>query len=558
MAQRSNNGLGPAPTAGPLETVGVTVLPGVPMPAWAEAAGAAAVGEPEGCGMDAPFGVPQAGTGAQAAWPPPLSFDPAAVAQMDPAAVMAAFAALQAQASPVAPAQPVPPAQPLVPTSAPAGAATPTGPEMTAAPAAGAPQPVDPHSAWPTPPGYGAPPAVGYGMQAPTAVGMPPTGAPVGASPSPMAPSFAGPAGWGSPAAAAPAPAWAPPPPAMGGPESRPGQPHDGPVSAFALGAGGYPASPAAYPGNPMGAVGPSAPPAAGAPTGSATATAGAGAPPAAEAASAAAMAEAPAPGSPAAGAAAAGDAPTSAPGLTPEQLALVQRYAALVATGQIPTAQPAGTWPPQDAWQPPMAVGGSDPIPVPKHAKRRGLVALAVVGLVAVGLAGVAALMLPGLLGSEEDATSSGLRAPSAVGTLVAMTDPGMSEAVQTLIGMGLRSSGMTVTAAYGAQQTGSLAMAVMATRLRSSADARAQIDAWAQRVGTEVAEPVNGTGSAAGITCAAATRTSTAPAGSFCVWGDDGMRGNTFVVGSDPAAALQHTIAVRLAMAGSSQPAA
>jgi len=83
---------------------------------------------------------------------------------------------------------------------------------------------------------------------------------------------------------------------------------------------------------------------------------------------------------------------------------------------------------------------------------------------------------------------------------------------------------------------------------------DATAQFTAWAERSGVPTGEAVPGTGTTAGITCAAVTDTETMPPGSRCIWTGTGMNGRTYVVASDPAAALERTAEVRSGISATS----
>lgn len=146
----------------------------------------------------------------------------------------------------------------------------------------------------------------------------------------------------------------------------------------------------------------------------------------------------------------------------------------------------------------------------------------------------------------------------PAGVGDLVAMTEPQASESIQPLLGFGLRPKGVTVTGAYGTAAQGPLVLAAMATTVGAPSDAAGQIATWSQRTGSAVGEPVAGAGASQDVTCATAAETPSVPAGAFCVWSANGMRGQTYSVGMSPEQAQALTAQVRDTTTGPAAPAA
>ena len=238
-------------------------------------------------------------------------------------------------------------------------------------------------------------------------------------------------------------------------------------------------------------------------------------------------------------------------PQLSPEHVALLTWWADMIAKGQFPA--PPGV--PADASAPaPAAPRKQKPPRAPRvDGSSRGV--LVGVGLAVVAAAGLAVAFGPGLVGSilgddPEPVPATELTMPAAVGDLVAVTGPEVGAQLEALIGLGLRPAGVTVTAGYGTDPASPVVLGAMSTTVAPAADATGQLNAWAEQAGFEVGELVPGTGAAAGVTCAAAPQTETAPEGSMCVWSATGMNGRTFVVSTEPEAALERTAELRAAM--------
>jgi hypothetical protein len=174
----------------------------------------------------------------------------------------------------------------------------------------------------------------------------------------------------------------------------------------------------------------------------------------------------------------------------------------------------------------------------------------------VALGLGGIAAVGLavafgPGLVASftEEPAPVpvTSLTMPTSVGDLVVVSSPDVSQQLQSMLGLGLRPAGVTTTAGYGTDPAGPVVLAGMATTTPADADAVGQITTWAARMGATVGDPIAGANGTGGITCAEVTEIPDALPGSFCVWNGSDRRGQSYVVGVGPEAALQPTAALR-----------
>ncbi|MGB7983316.1 MAG: hypothetical protein WCF36_21245 [Candidatus Nanopelagicales bacterium] len=239
-------------------------------------------------------------------------------------------------------------------------------------------------------------------------------------------------------------------------------------------------------------------------------------------------------------------------PELSAEHVALLKWWADMIAAGQFPGA-PAGhsaqdeaarDEAPQDVTA--GAVEGADP-----GRRRRRAVAL---GIGAVVLAGLAAVTAPRFLGGDQTPSSEAIGAsttmPAAVGDLVPVTDPQVGDSMQPLLGLGLRPTGVTVTGAYGADPGGPLELAAMATSTTTAADAAAQIEAWTARTGATVGEPATGSGRAEGITCAPVKKAKGTAAGAFCVWTAGALRGQSYAIGAEAAAAQELTADLRAAI--------
>ncbi len=271
------------------------------------------------------------------------------------------------------------------------------------------------------------------------------------------------------------------------------------------------------------------------------------------------------------------GDPARPMPDLAPDQLALVQQLAAILARGDDPAtvvsaalSGAAGSDPGAPA-SVPGVLPGLIPDPSPGAAgaratgdgpprRRRGpLLAAGAVVLVAGTGAAMALVGIPMLRGddTQQAAAAPTLRMPSAVGDLVVVTDPQVGDALTPLIGFGLRPHGATVTAGYGPTATGALTLAAMATTMPSPSGPDAQLTSWSTRTRTALGKPVAGQGPTAGVTCAATEAGSPTP-GSYCVWTGAGLRGQAFVTDATAEAALTTASELRNALTATSSPAA
>jgi hypothetical protein len=174
--------------------------------------------------------------------------------------------------------------------------------------------------------------------------------------------------------------------------------------------------------------------------------------------------------------------------------------------------------------------------------------VAVAVGGVAVVGLA---VAFGPGVVTSFTEeavpATPTTLTMPSTVGDLVAVSSPDVSDQLESVLGLGLRAAGITTTAGYGPKPDSAVELAGMATTTSADEDAIGQVLVWAERMGATVGEPVEGEAEASGITCAEVTEIADAEPGSFCVWAGSGVRGQSYVVDTEPEAAFEPTTALR-----------
>lgn len=509
MGRRSTKSSPAKGAALPFDTVGVTILPGVSLPEWAEphdqpltAPGPELIADAEPLGQEAAVDAVIAGQAAPPDWA-------AAVPAMPDAAVAAQE---HGPLSAMAP----------EPAYAMAGAA------MAGAVTAGA--------AYGTPSGYGQP-AGGY---APEPSRYP--AAPAASLAAPTLPASAAPAAAAGQAPvyppAAPTPeyaqGWTTPPPAAASPANGAAPA----LTAFGAPAHAAPAGPADHP-----ATGGVATAAAYA---QATATDTRTFPsPAAPADSmppdsaVAAPTDSPAPSTPSE----AWGSPDRT-SLSPQHVALLSWWADMMAAGQFP-APTAAVGP--DGTAPSAASSGSRKRSFPFKA--------AALGLVAVAAVGTAAVVGPRVMASDEPvaATPTTLSMPAAAGDLVALTDPSVGAELQTLLGFGLRPTGVTVTGAYGTAAGNPLVMAAMATTMGAPAEAVGQIATWAERTGATVSPSVAGTGANEGITCAAVESIPEAQPGSFCVWTASGERGQTYSVEASVEDAQMLTNQFRTAVSGS-----
>ncbi len=495
MGRRSKAGQQDASTVG-FDTVGVTILPGRPLPMWAATAAAEALADE----------------------PPPAAPEPMAAA---PEPVAAAPEPVDAAAAWDAPAPA--PGWPAAPDAAGTGVVAPV-PAMAMAGAMAASYPRGAE------PGYGQP---GAGSPGGFAAG----GYPVGGYGAGFGAGVAGPsAALQAPTAPAPTAPTAPP----GFP--APGGPRDGSVLP---GAAAGPAGTAS-----MAAVAAQAPPVPPHPTQAPAAPAAAApaAPPSAEPTQALAEDAAPAAPSQVWGS-------EERPQLSPEHVALLTWWAEMIQTGQLPGPVPAaanGATGTQRATGRAARTASSE---VERRERRRAMGVAALI-LGAVVLAATAVLAGPKLVaavaGEPEPVAApvTALAMPAGVGELVALPEDTAQAALEPVLGLGLRPSGATVTQAYGTGPDAPMVLAALASTAPAAGDATAQADAWAQRMGATLGESVTGTGTAAGISCTAADGLSGAPAGSVCFWTDPTARGQAYVVGAEPDDALERTAQVRSAI--------
>jgi hypothetical protein len=239
-------------------------------------------------------------------------------------------------------------------------------------------------------------------------------------------------------------------------------------------------------------------------------------------------------------------------PELSPEHVALLTWWADMIAKGQFPGPVPGQAPPDSD----PTVTAAPQRRTSPRSSSRGWLVGL---GLGGVVVAGLAVAFGPAIVSAFADepapVPATELVMPAAVGEdLVAVTGPEVDAQMQALVGVGLRPAGVTVSAAYGTDPAGPLVVAAVATTVPVPGDATAELTTWAESSGVPIGEPVPGTGATTGITCAEVTDTETAPPGSKCIWTGTGMNGRTYVVASDPAAALERTAEVRSGIAAPS----
>ena len=188
---------------------------------------------------------------------------------------------------------------------------------------------------------------------------------------------------------------------------------------------------------------------------------------------------------------------------------------------------------------------------PAQAHSSRR---TLALVGLGVGGLALAGAAVFAGsqlISGSEPaPAPATNLTMPAKVVSLDAITDPEIGTELVPLLGLGLRPSGATVTAAYGPKESGPLELAAMATTTAATGDPASEITTWAARTGATTGKPIVGTEGKEGVTCADASGIEGAPKGAFCVWSGASMRGQAYAIGADAQQALTMTAELRGAM--------
>lgn len=550
MGRRSSRAVPGAPGAPAFDTVGMTILPGHPLPEWA-------MELPEDRGWAQPLPVDEAAPAAAAdgAVDPHVAPDPTVAGAAQAAAGVSAPADHEYA---------------LVGAAVGAGA-------VTAGMGAVAAQPDLPS---PFGAGYtaaGISPAAGTaGTGTPAGSGLPAAGyPPPGAGPASPGAPFP-PMGTGFPSAVASAFPVAPPAPRA--PEAPPfGSAAGGRTAAPD---GGPPSMTAAPASHAVDDRGHTADPATTAPwsssEGATTGTATLEAPQAASSAAAPSQ-----PGAPAAPATPSqGWAAPDRPELSPEHVALLTWWADMIAKGQFPApAGAAGAAPPppreaarrrrgrsRHAEQGQVAASGTPALPAapaepaePRtetaagkpdngSGRRTALVALSLGGIAAVGLA---VAFGPVLVSSftEEPAPvpTTNLTMPTAVGDLVAVSSPDVSDQLLPLLGLGLRPAGVTTTAGYATDPASPVVLAGLATTTPADADATGQISQWAQRMGATVGEPVAGSAGTGGVTCAEVSAIPDGLPGSFCVWSGSDRRGQSYVVGATPDGALEQTAQLR-----------
>lgn len=504
MGRRSSKSSPTPGTAPSFDTAGVTIMPGVSLPEWAEPRGDSETpAGPELIADAAPMGMESPGQ--------------APVPQADAPAPQPAWAAAAAAAAPASPLGEV--ATAPEPAFAMAGAAL-VGATAGAAASYGQPDP----GYGPEPSRYPAAPAAGYGATAPT-----PPGHAASASAA-AAPGYAPGSIPGYAPAADAGSGYAPAGPApMGAAPAPPGPAPAGAAPAY--GQGWAAAAPTA-----------SAAPVAPHAQASATSTITHPTPAAPESAGPGPMVD------PSTGPAAP-TAPSDAWGspdratLSPQHVALLSWWADMMAAGQFPL--------PGSAPGPSV----SAPTTAPRTGRTRSSsLKVAAVSLVAVAALGTAAVLGPKFLASNEPAPVpvTEVTLPATVDGLVAITNPAVGAELQTLLGFGLRPAGVTVTGAYGTATEGPLALAAMASTTGVPAEAVGQIATWAEKTGATVAPSVAGAGATEGITCAAVEAIPEAQPGSFCVWSASGKRGQTYSVAASVEDALTLTNQVRTSVTG------
>ncbi len=220
-------------------------------------------------------------------------------------------------------------------------------------------------------------------------------------------------------------------------------------------------------------------------------------------------------------------------PQLSPEHVALLTWWAQMIEAGQLPA--------------PPGAdeANGAQAERPHRFPKRAAIIAVALV-VVAALLAAVGLRML-GTGAQPEAAPAADVTLPAAVGDLVALTATEAADGVEAATGFGLRPAGVTVTGAYGPRVEGPLRFVAMATSVAAPQGAAAQIAAWAQRTGAKVGDPVVGEGATLGVTCATASDAAGLPDGSLCVWTSTSTRGQSYAMGMEIADAADLTAELR-----------
>lgn len=547
-SSKAGQGTGAAPG---FETVGVTILPGHPLPEWmSDSPEEPTLGDPT---------PPEADH---------LDSAGAMTSSADPGSTTGSAAgAMDAPASPAAgyhtgdvPSAVPDPRQPALVGAIPAAMTMAAAAAPAPSPYASGPFSPGPLGAGSVPPGAGstyAPPGPNAGVGSPYAPAAP-VGSQVGGVGSPYAPAAA--SGVASPYAPAAPAGYAGQPPAH--PAAAQPSTHTGP---------GQPGGQAPYgPGAHLGSQS----------AGSGTATMPAPVPPTAGPGSAGPSTVDAGPANRAAGAAPSNghapshtnpDGPPPAPSagwispdrpeLSPEHVALLTWWAEMIAKGQFPAPNGA-----------PGAVGGpgsEDPDAEPGHKRSSATRSAGRAGadsgrrrsakVVALSLAVVAIGALALVFGQRALSAAAAdpaavptteLTMPATVGELVSVSGPEVGAQLVPMVGFGLRPAGVTVTAAYATDPAAPVVLAAMATTVAANDSAADQLIAWAERAGATISEPVTGSGATEGVTCAEVTENPAGPTGSVCVWSATGMRGQTYMVGAATDAGLQMAADLRAAM--------
>jgi hypothetical protein len=241
-------------------------------------------------------------------------------------------------------------------------------------------------------------------------------------------------------------------------------------------------------------------------------------------------------------------------PELSPEHVALLTWWADMISKGQFPAPDGPGAPVAQDQGSFATVQGSTDARQRRTTTGRRRNAKMVALSLTVVAVAGLALVfgqkVLSAATADPAPVPATELAMPATVGDLVAVTGPEVGAQLVPVLGFGVRPAGVTVTGAYGTDPAGPVALAAMTTTVETPADAAGQLTAWAERTGATISDPLPGSGTTAGVTCAEVTENPVAPIGSVCVWTATGMRGQTYVVGTSPDAALQTTAEARAAM--------
>lgn len=210
----------------------------------------------------------------------------------------------------------------------------------------------------------------------------------------------------------------------------------------------------------------------------------------------------------------------------------------------------------PPSADLPPGGPARTAPNKAPKQPKRKGRgVKLALAGAVTLVVGGAAFLGASHFLGGDSGApvAPTTLSLPATTIGYQQADETAASAAVTSEFGLPLKPSGATVTGAYAAKAGGPVALTLMATIAPRPA-APQQFAAFAERTGTKVGKPVVGAGSAAGTTCADVTpkKGSEIPAGVLCVWDAGSLRGQAYFKSGSVKQAGNKTALIATGLAG------